>query len=532
MSLTLGSMLAASGARAAPVIPMRSRRAMGAAPIWVPIGFRGFGIPGSGGIYDSTNNSVNDLFYFQAPSFASVIAVRLVYTGFDLSNFGPVDRGVSVSGYASVLVPGNVFSGYLASAASSGATSLSMSLAAGLGGNMASVGMAVSGTTGLPSGVYVSSVSPVYAAATGNLSTYTVGLSTATATSTAPGSGALTSAIASGAGVSFGNLIFPAKLGGSRQITIPPMHDVVITDPLPVEIATGGGAFVKASWTFGGTGLLLASLPSPASGSTRAICGGFTESSYRGLSMSDLSLAPVQPSNSGGGWWPPAMILAQLNTRAVLPSVMVIGDSIGAGTGDATDANYRMGFIARSLGNTVPWFSTARGSTSATQYQNAWRGLFRMATEANCTSLILQLGRNDINASVAATGTYSLKTTLAALAAPFLGSGIAVYVVTIPPTTSSTDGWTTLGNQSIPVAANETQRLAYNADIRANWASYGYGGLIDIANVVEYGGRANPGSKWRVDLGAASADGVHPSPALHNALISAGVVTPAMFGVT
>jgi hypothetical protein len=35
--------------------------------------------------------------------------------------------------------------------------------------------------------------------------------------------------------------------------------------------------------------------------------------------------------------------------------------------------------------------------------------------------------------------------------------------------------------------------------------------------------------KWRVDLGSASADGVHPSPALHQAAVNAGLITGSKF---
>ena len=509
--------------------PSRSRRNLGAEPIWVPIGFRGFGIPGSGGTFDATNNSVNDLFYFQTPSFASITALKLVYTGFDLSDVGPIDRAASVSGSASVFVPGTNFSAYLATAATSGSSALSLSFGAATSGNMASVGMGCGGQSALPPGCYVSSVAPTYNAVTGNLSTYTVNLASAAATSVAPGSGTLSAAIASGTGITFSGITYPAKLLGSRQISIPPMHDAVITDPMPVQLAANSGAFVHGSWTFSAPGVLTASLPAPSSGSTRISAGGFTESSFRGSGMAALDSAPVQPSNSGGGWWPPAVILAQLATDRALPSVMVIGDSIAAGTGDAADSNGRMGFIPKSLGNNIPWFSAARGSTAAVQYQSAWRGLYRLAVAANVTHLLLELGRNDIESGIAATGTYGLKAYLASIAAPFIASGVKVYVFTMPPTTNSTDGWATLTNQTVANSAYESQRLAYNSDIRSNWQAYGYAGLIDWAALVESGGSSSPSGKWRVDLGVPSADGVHPSSILVTMLVGAGLITPGMF---
>ncbi len=77
--------------------------------------------------------------------------------------------------------------------------------------------------------------------------------------------------------------------------------------------------------------------------------------------------------------------------------------------------------------------------------------------------------------------------------------------------------------------SNEVQRTAYNADLRANFAAYGYAGLVDVATALEDG--ANPG-KWQTTGGAWTADGVHPNNTQgHPALISAGVIAPSRFSL-
>jgi hypothetical protein len=50
--------------------------------------------------------------------------------------------------------------------------------------------------------------------------------------------------------------------------------------------------------------------------------------------------------------------------------------------------------------------------------------------------------------------------------------------------------------------------------------------LIDVDSVM-----ADPALsyKWRTDLGQASADGVHPSAVLHQAVINAGLLSPGRF---
>ena len=96
------------------------------------------------------------------------------------------------------------------------------------------------------------------------------------------------------------------------------------------------------------------------------------------------------------------------------------------------------------------------------------------------------------------------------------------------PTASTVPSSTRLnfGSASASLAAAEGYRRAYNGFLRTNSAALGCAGLIDVDNVfADVGGSG----KWRVDLGSASADGVHPSAALHQAVVSAGLISPSMF---
>ncbi len=62
--------------------------------------------------------------------------------------------------------------------------------------------------------------------------------------------------------------------------------------------------------------------------------------------------------------------------------------------------------------------------------------------------------------------------------------------------------------------------------MRASAASVGCTGLVDVESLL-----ADPGGsgRWRVDLGSASADGVHQSAALLQAIVTAGLIRPSMF---
>ena len=74
----------------------------------------------------------------------------------------------------------------------------------------------------------------------------------------------------------------------------------------------------------------------------------------------------------------------------------------------------------------------------------------------------------------------------------------------------------------------EVQRTTYNSYLRSSANQLGCTGLVDIDAVV--GDPANVG-RWRTDLGQASVDGVHPSAVLHQAAVTAGIISPSMFSI-
>jgi hypothetical protein len=377
--------------------------------------------------------------------------------------------------------------------------------------------------TGITAGTYIVSATPTYVSTSGALSSYMVVLNQATTAALSGASPGPPTAL------SISGSLLPARWGGRRQATIEPMHDMAVSDEIPLVLSANQLFGIRGSWTFGNTVNAIADYPSASSGSTRLTLGGITESCTRGVNLPDLSLSPYQPTNSGGGFWPPVAILGLLADANPRPAVLVVGDSIAAGTGDLADSNGRMGYIQRSLGNAIPWASVARGSATATQMAAATRGIYRLAEGANCTDILLEYYRNDLNSDLSALGSFSVKAMVASVAAPFIAAGMRVWVFTCPPTTTSTDSWTTAANQSIPNSSYEPQRLIYNKDIRANWASYGYSGLIDMASVVE--DVQNPG-KWQTSSGSWTTDGVHPNGTLgHPALINAGLIAPYMFSL-
>lgn len=476
--------------------------------IWVPIGFHDRGVAGSGGVYDTTNNSLTSQTLHYTHASYPAKSVRLALAGFDICQNGEVDRNNTITGYASIIVDRTSFSVPTSLSALSGATVLNFAPTTTNSSISISVGDLVTGTN-IASNCYVTNVAPVYDASGANITTFNVTITPAT-----------TGAISSGQNITFQGHVYPVKFGGKRQFTLEPMHDYLISDPIGVEIPANSTFKVRLSLSFSSTGFLLSDFPTASSGSTRS---NPPESCQRGASLGDQTLSPIQPTNSGGGFWQP-MILAQMPLTNGLPCVGVIGDSIAAGTGDSADVKYRIGFVQKTFSNTIPYINLSRGGmTAINNAYSPYEGMYAAINIASCTDILLQLCRNDIWNGLTAVQTRS---NIQQIAAPHIAVGRRVWVFTCPPYTTSTDSWATITNQTIANTTREAERISYNADIRANYASYGFAGVCDVSAIWEDGSNAG---KWRVDLGQPTTDGIHPSAVLHALAVSSGVIPVSRF---
>jgi hypothetical protein len=480
------------------------------------------GVNGSAAYYDGIDTAVMDQVMCYSPSWGTVTAVKLVYAAFDMPQQGEVDRPITATiANASIFVPTAPINSVLTSAAfASGASAIQCSPTTVAGCNAISVGQYVSGPAGssyFSPGAYVTSVTNGFATSGNAPTATTINLSAPTLAAN-PG----------GLLVSYTGQITPARFGGRVGVVVAPAHDVVTSDPVTIAIAPTTQFFVRTAATMSGVGLQIADMP----GGYR-YTGANNEFDSRGTSLSDHTLDPTNISNTGGGFWGPSAVLALVTPTGGLVgpgAVLILGDSIAAGTGDGPDALQNEGYIERSLDNNVPFVTAARGSTNAGEEAMQGNGQMALATDTGITDVLLELGRNDIWETHSAY--IIVEGYIHTIASRYNAAGKRVWCFTATPTTDSTDGWTTLVNQSwsSQQLVDEAQRELLNADLRtpAKLAALGCYGLIDVAGFMEDPAGSH---KWRVDYGAASADGVHPSAALHVGATNAGLIKASMFVV-
>jgi lysophospholipase L1-like esterase len=560
-------------------------------------------VNGSAAYYDNVNTAIMDQQACISPSWGTVTALKLVYAAFDMPQQGEVDRPVTATGTAAIfgpsLNPNTVFSG---PGVPSGSTVLNTFSGTALGANGISVGQVISTSgAGIANGTYVAGVVNSFVAGSGNTPNTTI------VTLSAP----TTASTSSGQPFTFTGLFVPVKFGGKRSFIVEPGHDVVTSDPVSIVLPPSSWFMVRSSAVMSSAGLQIMDMPY-SSRLTETVGGvSFLEFDNRGTSLNDLTMSPAGLSNTGGGYWGPVTLLAQVTVtpgQSIPGAALILGDSIAAGTGDLPDGLGLEGYIQRSLENNVPFVTAARGSTTANGLLAHGDGQYALAIDTGITDVFLEDGRNDIEQF--STPASQLEVTIKSIVGRYVMAGKRAWCFSVPPTTYSNDGWVTAANQSFPsavalsgtaitpsgstqiilatvagvvagqsaglnlstagaVAAGttvtavnnttlaitistpttaalpastklyfgttaqsgspiEVQRTAYNAYLRGNWRSVGCSGLIDIDGIVS--DQVNQG-KWRTDLGQGSSDGVHPSAALHQAAVNAGLISPAMLAV-
>lgn len=172
-------------------------------------------------------------------------------------------------------------------------------------------------------------------------------------------------------------------------------------------------------------------------------------------------------------------------------SVVVIGDSISAGSGDTfgqaggssptVNIYAGRGYWPRAFQDSYAISQIACGGEQIADFLGNAKSFYRFALASNSSTAIVALGTNDILAS--ARTAAQVKADLLLLAAKIAPKVQKVLLCTLLPRTTSTDGWKTTGNQTtVTTNSFNSVRIDVNAWIRARTSGYDY---IEVADLVE-----------------------------------------------
>lgn len=206
-----------------------------------------------------------------------------------------------------------------------------------------------------------------------------------------------------------------------------------------------------------------------------AVNGEQVQFSFGGA-VTDVTMGGTITSNDGGTGqigMGPAAIVGITST----PSFYLFGDSRCQPDIDIyNDASTNNGDCARVVGPNYPYINNSFFARAVSTW-NGQSSPLQIQLAHYCSHLFSELGYNDIGSSTGAQTVTNLQTAWASLGFP----ASRVFQGTLPPGSSSTDGWQTLANQT--ALANQTNRVAFNTLVRAGIS--GTPGFVDFASVTE-----------------------------------------------
>lgn len=250
--------------------------------------------------------------------------------------------------------------------------------------------------------------------------------------------------------------IYRLTFNGRTTVTLDPGGRIV-ADHLGLSLAPGDVVAIR-TYLSSGTAYAPFTTAGPYSSSAG---GGFT-------STTDLT-APGSGTiaTSNGNYYGPSILLGQAQGAAKAKSVLLCGDSIGAGSGDAYFLTAAIssggGFALRALRGVGGLVNGSVNGDLASTFLTTNGSFRRLSTAQRCNSAIVEYGSNDLVASISAAAIEAANLNIAA---GLLRLGIGkVFLTLILPRTTSTDGWATTTNQT--PFAGESQRVAYNNWVRA-----------------------------------------------------------------
>jgi hypothetical protein len=239
----------------------------------------------------------------------------------------------------------------------------------------------------------------------------------------------------------------PVSFNGARGVTIEP-GCWALSDPIAVDVTAGQLLYTRTNVTVASAGMKW-----PTSLYTYA---GDQEGSTAG---SDTSDSGTIATTSARGYGPVAVLGIPDSGKPV--TVGGMGDSIMFGSGDSGFPN-GLGYATRALtGANIGFMNLAKNTEQAAQVASSPGYKYRRNLMAACTHILEAYGRNDWGNAFTLAQVQANRIYLWTSAAR---RGIKVTAATNFPATTSTDGWTTAGNQT--VVAGESVRTALNDWIR------------------------------------------------------------------
>lgn len=290
------------------------------------------------------------------------------------------------------------------------------------------------------------------------------------------------------AAIDISNVIYPVFFNGSRSIVIDP-GGFVLSDPLGIDMPTGT-VYAVRTFVDAGAGGVYPISNSPTTSSSRG--EGVTQSA----DLTDVGDAAVTAVNGSVFYGPSAVLALTGYTREL--SILNLGDSTIRGATSNQDVNLSYGAYGRFCGIKTGYANFGvdgeRAITMATLERRRRR--FAMMAACNPTHVLVQLGINDLGASVSDT---DLRTYMTTIGNAIAALGVPPIICCMTPHTTSTDGWTSVAGQT---QTGSTGRVSNN-----NWRRGIPAPYVAVFDITTFFESSSDSGLWTPGM---TTDGLHP----------------------
>ena len=256
--------------------------------------------------------------------------------------------------------------------------------------------------------------------------------------------------------------------GGATSGTIPD-KSVLVSDEVAVTIPKGAHFFVRMHL------VNVNGVPDTYyTTTTSAVNYGPNDAATFGTNVSDQTMGGTVAATVAGVVVFPSAIVGPSNA----PAVCLHADSRGAGIHPAP-ASLDNGNSLIAVGEVFPYINLEMPGETAAQAVASYA--VRASLEQFCTADVMAYGINDLYGGATPA---ALEASVDTMTAGWQALGHPVVLETLPPETTSTDGWTTSTNQT--KASWDANRVAYDAWVRS-YSATGQTGMWDVAGAVMSG---------------------------------------------
>lgn len=248
---------------------------------------------------------------------------------------------------------------------------------------------------------------------------------------------------------------------------------VTLTTPIP-----RGARFIVRFYISNTAGIAINSY---ASNTAAVQDGNAFAASYVGNNDLTLNQAAAL-SNGGGNTYFPAGIIGMTQR----PTVAISGDSLNNGSAEFTGTSAvdpLVGLAERWVGANFAFVNMAQGGNTALGFTTGTNTTARQKLFAYVSDVLANWGMNDLAGNTVAVFRPHL-VAYAAVVKAAAGPAKRLWLATVSPRSTSTDGYTTLAGQTTD-ATQDPRRREYNNDLRGGALPTGVDGYFEVADALE-----------------------------------------------